>query len=150
MSGSRSPDGNVQTDAVVEGSVSRSGSDTGHPMVSPVTERHHVDGCACLECRDLSAETIRRTLLESLLWCLRLFRAYPSILLLVVPLVVERRLLSLSLPAIGFLEGTITITITATICRCVLVRGYVDAVAWLGVYAHLDVRGSSTWARRST
>lgn len=96
-------------------------------MVPAIKDRRDVDGCACLECRNVSVATTRRTILESLLWSVRLFRSYPSIIAVVVPFVLARRLLesgllSLSPPVVGLLEGALTIALF------VLLRAYVGAI----------------------
>ncbi|SDR01816.1 hypothetical protein SAMN04489842_2018 [Natronobacterium texcoconense] len=96
-------------------------------MVPAIKDRRDVDGCACLQCRSVTAATTRRTILESVLWSATLLRSYPSILAFAIPFVLTRRLLessllSLSPLVIGLFEGAITFGLF------VFLRAYVGAI----------------------
>jgi|GEM_PF-2409535 hypothetical protein len=53
----------------------------------PIRRHAETDGCGCLDCRNVDAVTTRRSVLDTVQWCLGLCRAYPSIVLLGVCLV---------------------------------------------------------------
>ncbi len=62
----------VRSDSFVHDAVSRDTAPT-------VKARDDVDGCGCLECRNIETTTTNRTVLDALVWSIRLFRSYPSI-----------------------------------------------------------------------
>lgn len=62
-------------------------------MIPVVREREEMDGCGCPDCRGLDVLTLRRTTPDTLVWSLRLFRRYPSILALALGFVLVGRLL---------------------------------------------------------
>jgi len=78
----------------------------------PVRRRGETDGCGCLDCRDVDATAVRRGLLATLSWSVRLCRRYPSVLILGAVLVGLRTLLDtlgvqyLADPVLDLLEGT--------------------------------------------
>ncbi|MCW8172174.1 hypothetical protein D8S78_04290 [Natrialba swarupiae] len=49
-------------------------------MVPRIAARTDADGCSCLDCRNVGVQTLRRSILDALVWSGRLFRARPSIL----------------------------------------------------------------------
>lgn len=87
-------------------------ADTTTRDVAPtIKARDDVDGCGCLECRNVETTTINRTVLDALVWSVRLFRSYPSILAFAGVIILVNRLLEtdsinvLPLPAIGMVEA---------------------------------------------
>ncbi|MEY7850013.1 hypothetical protein AB7C87_12545 [Natrarchaeobius sp. A-rgal3] len=48
-------------------------------MVSRIAARTDTDGCSCLDCRNVGVQTLRRSILDALVWCGWLFRTRPSI-----------------------------------------------------------------------
>ncbi|MFC7028972.1 hypothetical protein ACFQJ5_17325 [Halomicroarcula sp. GCM10025324] len=80
-------------------------------MAPTIKARDDVDGCGCLECRNIETTTTNRTVLDALVWSVRLFRSYPSILAFAGVIILANRLLEtdsinvLPLPAIGVVEA---------------------------------------------
>ncbi|SFC52022.1 hypothetical protein SAMN05444422_109204 [Halobiforma haloterrestris] len=93
-----------------------------------IKARDDVDGCGCLECRNIETTTTNRTVLDALVWSVRLFRSYPSILAFAGVIILANRLLetdsinALPMPAVGVFE---VITAFAFI---ILVRAYVGTI----------------------
>ncbi len=84
---------------------------TTRDMAPTIKARDDVDGCGCLECRNIETTTTNRTVLDALVWSVRLFRSYPSILAFAGVIILANRLLEtdsinvLPLPAIGVVEA---------------------------------------------
>jgi hypothetical protein len=93
-----------------------------------IKARDDVDGCGCLECRNVETTATRRTVLDAVVWSVRLFRSSPSILAFAGVIILANRLLEtesidvLPLPAIGLFEA---LTAFAFI---VSIRAYVGTV----------------------
>jgi len=88
------------------------GHDTTTCDVAPtIKARDDVEGCGCLECRNIETTTTNRTVLDALVWSVRLFRSYPSILAFAGVIILSNRLLEtdvinvLPMPAIGLIEA---------------------------------------------
>lgn len=103
--------------------------DTTAGNVAPtIKTRDDVDGCGCLECRNIETTTMRRTVLDTLVWSLRLFRSHPSIIAFAGVGIVANRLLEtdsinmLPTPAIGVFDMITTFTFIF------LIRAYVGTV----------------------
>lgn len=96
-------------------------------MVS-VKARRDVDGCGCLDCRDLDAAAVRRPVLDAAIWSLRLLRSYPSIAASALAIVLARRALAWLGPsllpglAVGLFEAGFTFAFV------VLLRAYVSTI----------------------
>jgi hypothetical protein len=96
------------------------------PMVEA---RADVDGCGCLDCRNVEAAAVHRTALDALVWSGRLFRSRPSLVAVAGAAVLARRFLEaggvgvLPTPAVGALEA---VTAFASVF---LLRAYVGTVA---------------------
>ena len=93
-----------------------------------IKAREDVDGCGCLECRNIETTTTNRTVLDALVWSVRLFRSYPSILAFAGVIILANRLLEtdsialLPMPAIGVAEA---VTAFAFI---ISIRAYVGTI----------------------
>ncbi|GAA0203790.1 hypothetical protein [Halobaculum roseum] len=76
-----------------------------------IRARDDVDGCGCLECRHIETTTTNRTVLDALVWSVRLFRSYPSIPAFAGVIILANRLLEtdtielLPTPAVGMIEA---------------------------------------------
>ena len=76
-----------------------------------IKARDDVDGCGCLECRNIETTTTNRTVLDALVWSVRLFRSYPSVLAFAGVIILINRLLETDAinvfprPAIGVIEA---------------------------------------------
>lgn len=97
--------------------------------MSPTIEaRDDIDGCGCLDCRDVETATVRRSVLDMLVWSARLFRSRPSIALVTVAIVLTNRLLetdslhALPTPAVNGLE------VATTFVFVVFIRAYVGVI----------------------
>ncbi|WP_435066921.1 hypothetical protein [Haloplanus sp. C73] len=97
--------------------------------MSPTIEaRDDVDGCGCLDCRDVETATVRRSVLDTLVWSARLFRSRPSIALFSAAIVLTNRLLetdslqAIPTPAVNGLEAA------TAFAFAVLIRAYVGVV----------------------
>lgn len=105
------------------------GADTPTCDVAPtIKSREDIDGCGCLECRNIETATTNRTVLDALVWSVRLFRSYPSIIAFAGVTILANRFLEtdiinvLPMPVIGVLEG-----LTAFVF-IVLIRAYVGTI----------------------
>jgi len=93
-----------------------------------IKDRDDVDGCGCLECRNIETTTINRTALDALVWSVRLFRTYPSIIAFAGVIILTNRLLEtdsialLPTPVIGVVEA---VTAFAFI---ISIRAYVGTI----------------------
>jgi len=106
-----------------------SDGDTIRSDVTPtIKARDDIEGCGCLECRNIETTTTNRTVLDALVWSVRLFRSSPSIIAFGGVIILVNRLLEtdsitvLPMPAVGVLE---TVTAFAFI---VSIRAYVGTV----------------------
>ena len=115
------------TDAPIR-SIS-TGHDTTTCDVAPtIKTRDDVDGCGCLECRNIGTTTTDRTVLDALVWSVRLFRSYPSIVAFAGVIILANRLFEtdvvsvLPTPVIGVVE-----TLTAFVF-IVSIRAYVGTI----------------------
>ncbi|MFP8954521.1 hypothetical protein ACLI4Z_16360 [Natrialbaceae archaeon A-arb3/5] len=85
--------------------------------------------CCCLDCRNVSVATTRRTLVDALVWTGRLCRSSPSILLFAVAFVVAGRALEfggslyLPIPVVDLLDSILAFGLL------VILRAYVASVA---------------------
>lgn len=97
-------------------------------MAPTIKTRDDVDGCGCLECRNIETVTTRRTVLDAVVWSVRLFRSYPSIAVFASVIIVANRLLEtdgitmLPTPAVDVFDA---ITAFAFIF---LIRAYVGTI----------------------
>ncbi|MFC5278698.1 hypothetical protein ACFPM1_08015 [Halorubrum rubrum] len=97
-------------------------------MAPTIKARDDVDGCGCLECRNVETTTIDRTVLDALVWSARLFRSYPSIVAFAGVIVVTERLLetgalaALPTPAVGAVEAVTAFAFVVSI------RAYVATI----------------------
>ncbi|AHG01200.1 hypothetical protein HALLA_19615 [Halostagnicola larsenii XH-48] len=93
-----------------------------------IKARDDVDGCGCLECRNIETVTTRRTVLDALVWSLRLFRSHPSIVAFAGMGILANRLLetnsinTLPTPAIGVFDAITAFTFLF------LIRAYVGTI----------------------
>jgi hypothetical protein len=81
-------------------------------VVAPtIRMREDLDGCGCLDCRNVETITLRRTVLDALVWSVGLFRSRPSIVVFGIGVVLFNRLLesgvvaALPTPAVGALDA---------------------------------------------
>ncbi len=115
------------TDAPIRSTSTGHGT-TACDVAPTIKARNDTDGCGCLECRNIETTATRRTVLDTLVWSIRLFRSYPSIVAFAGVIILANRLLEtdsiniLPLPAIGVFE---TLTAFAFI---VLIRAYVGTI----------------------
>jgi len=97
-------------------------------MPPAIKSRNDIDECGCLECRNIKTKTTNRTVLDALVWSVRLFRSYPSIVAFASVIILVNRLLEtdsinvLPLPVIGVFE---TLTAFAFVF---LIRAYVGTI----------------------
>lgn len=95
------------------------------PMIKA---RDDVDGCGCLECRNIETTTTNRTVIDALVWSVRLFRSYPSIVVFAGVIILANRLLetdlinALPMPVIGTFE------VATAFAFIVLIRAYVGTI----------------------
>ncbi|MFD1599623.1 hypothetical protein [Halobellus rarus] len=96
--------------------------------VPTIKSRDDTEGCGCLECRNIETTTTHRTVLDALVWSVRLFRSYPSIVAFAGVIIFANRLLEtdsidvLPMPAVGVVEA---VTAFAFI---VSIRAYVGTI----------------------
>lgn len=108
--------------------ASTAGDPTADDAAPTIKARDDVDGCGCLDCRNIETPATRRSVLDSLVWSVRLFRSYPSIVVFAGVIIFARRLLetdgidALPMPAIAVVE---TLTAFAFI---ILIRAYVGTI----------------------
>jgi len=97
------------TDSAVR-STSSADDATTDAVAPTIKARNDIDRCGCLECRNIETTTTNRTVLDTLVWSVRLFRSYPSILAFTGVIIFANRLLEtdsialLPAPAIGVIE----------------------------------------------
>jgi hypothetical protein len=93
-----------------------------------IRARDDTNGCGCLECRNIETTTTNRTVLDALVWSVRLFRCYPSIVAFAGVVILAKRLLEtdaiavLPTPAVGVVEGV------ATFAFIISIRAYVGTI----------------------
>ena len=93
-----------------------------------IRARDDIDGCGCLECRNIETTTTNRTVLDALVWSVRLFRSYPSIVAFAGVIILANRLLEtdivtvLPTPAVGVVEAVTTFAFIISI------RAYVGTI----------------------
>ncbi|MDT3437331.1 hypothetical protein [Haloarcula sp. 1CSR25-25] len=108
--------------------ISAAADTTTRDVASTIKARDDVEGCGCLECRNIKTTTTNRTVLDALVWSVRLFRSYPSILAFAGVIILANRLLEtdsialLPMPAIGVAEA---VTAFAFI---ISIRAYVGTI----------------------
>ncbi|WP_324666211.1 hypothetical protein [Haloarcula sediminis] len=116
-----------RTDAPVR-STSTDNDTSTRDATPTIKARDDVDGCGCLECRNIETTTINRTVLDALVWSVRLFRSYPSILAFAGVIILVNRLLEtdsiniLPMPAISVVEALTAFTFI------ILIRAYVGTI----------------------
>jgi len=97
-------------------------------MVPTIKAREDVDGCGCLECRNIETTTTNRTVLDALVWSVQLFRSHRSIVAFAGVIILANRFLEtdsvnvLPLPVIDVFEA---LTAFAFIF---LIRAYVGTI----------------------
>ncbi|WP_371727622.1 hypothetical protein [Haloarcula sp. CBA1122] len=97
-------------------------------MAPTIKSREDIDGCGCLECRNIETTTTNRTALDALVWSVRLFRSYPSIIAFAGVTILANRLLEtdiingLPMPVIGVFDA-----LTAFVF-IILIRAYVGTI----------------------
>lgn len=93
-----------------------------------IKARDDVDGCGCLDCRNIGPTAMHRTVLDTLVWSVHLFRSYPSIVAFAGVIIFANRFLEtdsigiLPMPVIGVFE-----TLTA-FTFIFLIRAYVGTI----------------------
>lgn len=93
-----------------------------------VKTRGDINGCGCLECRNIETTTTNRTVFDALVWSVRLFRSYPSILAFTGVIIIANRLLEtdgialLPMPAISVIEAVTAFVFVISI------RAYVGTI----------------------
>ncbi|MDF9748233.1 hypothetical protein [Natrinema salsiterrestre] len=116
------------TDSPTRSTATGNGA-TNRDEAPTVKARDDINECGCLECRNIETSATRRTVLDALVWSVRLFRSYPSIVVFAGMIILANRLLEmdsidvLPMPAVGVFE---TLTAFAFIF---LVRAYVGTIA---------------------
>ena len=114
-------DASTQNTATVDGTLTSDVAPT-------IRTRDDTNECGCLECRNIGTATTNRTVLDALVWSIRLFRSYPSIVAFAGVIILARRLLEtdvitvLPTPAVGVVEGV------ATFAFIISVRAYVGTI----------------------
>jgi hypothetical protein len=93
-----------------------------------VKTRGDTDGCGCLECRNVDTTTTRRSVLDALVWSLRLFRSDRSVTAFVLGVVVCTRVFDSGLGT-GFLGIPVEpLTPVVAVVSTFLVRASVGTV----------------------
>ena len=111
----------TQNTATVDGTLTSDVAPT-------IRARADTDGCGCLECRNVDTTTTNRTVLDALVWSVRLFRSSPSIVAFAGVIVLARRLLEtdivsvLPAPAVGVVEAVTAFAFVISI------RAYVGTI----------------------
>lgn len=111
----------IQNASTVDGRIPRDVPPT-------IKAQEDIDGCGCLECRNIETTTVRRSVLDTLTWSVRLFRSYPSIVVFGVAIVLLNRLVEidaidvLPTPVVGVLGAL------ASFAFIVLLRAYVATI----------------------
>ena len=97
--------------------------------VAPIIKaREDVDGCGCLECRNIGTITTNRSVLDALVWSVRLFCSSPSLPAFTGVIILANRLLEtdsitvLPMPVIGVAEA-----VTAFVF-IISIRAYVGTI----------------------
>jgi hypothetical protein len=115
------------TDAATQNTTTVDGTLTSD-VAPTIRARDDTNGCGCLECRNIETTTTNRTVLDALVWSVRLFRSYPSIVAFAGVIILARRLLEtdaitvLPTPAVGVVEGV------ATFAFIISIRAYVGTI----------------------
>jgi hypothetical protein len=110
------------------GSASTVEDTTACDVAPTIKARDDVDGCGCLDCRNIETTTTNRTVLDALVWSVRLFRSYPSIVAFAGVIVLVNRLLETDLvtvlptPAVGIVEAVTAFAFVISI------RAYVGTI----------------------
>ncbi|WP_256335669.1 hypothetical protein [Halopenitus persicus] len=97
-------------------------------MTPTIKERTDVDGCGCLDCRNVQTAATERTVLDALVWSVGLFRSRPSIVAFAGVIVLANRLLEtdvitvLPLPVVDLFEAA------AAFAFLFLIRAYVGTI----------------------
>lgn len=97
--------------------------------VPTIKARRDVDGCGCLDCRNVGATSVNRTVLDAVVWSGAVLRSHRPIVVLAGAIVLGRRLLEtgvvagLPAPAVGTIEAATTFAFV------LLVRAYVGTIA---------------------
>ncbi len=97
-------------------------------MAPTIKSREDIDGCGCLECRNIDTATTNRSVLDALVWSVRLFRSYPSIIAFAGVTILANRLLetdiinTFPMLVIDLLDG-----LTAFVF-IILIRAYVGTI----------------------
>ena len=95
---------------------------------APIKFQDDTDGCGCLECRNIETTTTNRSILDALVWSVRLFRSHPSIVAFAGVVIFANRLFEtesisvLPVPVIGVFEALTTFTFVF------LLRAYVGTI----------------------
>ena len=93
-----------------------------------IRARDDIDRCGCLECRNIETTTTKRTVVDALVWSVRMFRSYPSIVAFAGVIILANRILEidtvtvLPTPAVGVVEAVTAFAFIITI------RAYVGTV----------------------
>ena len=108
--------------------TSTAGDPTTGDVAPTIKARDDVDGCGCLDCRNIEIPATRRSVLDALVWSVRLFRSYPSIVVFAGVIILARRLLEtdsinvLPVPVIGVVE------VLTAFAFIILIRAYVGTI----------------------
>lgn len=109
-------------------SISVGETTTNCNVAPPIKLRDDIDGCGCLECRNIETTTTSRSVLDALAWSVRLFRSHPSIVAFAGVVIFANRLVEtdtlsvLPIPVIGVFEALTTFTFVF------LLRAYVGTI----------------------
>jgi hypothetical protein len=115
------------TGSATRGSSTVDGTST-CDVAPTIRARDDIDGCGCLECRNIETTTTNRTVLDALVWSVRLFRSYPSIVAFAGVIILANRLLEtdfvtvLPAPAVGVVEAV------AAFAFVISIRAYVGTI----------------------
>ncbi|WP_233565490.1 hypothetical protein [Halorubrum sp. Atlit-26R] len=118
---------NEHTDSSAQ-EMSSSRGTPARDVAPTIKARDDIDGCGCLECRNIETTVTRRTVLDAFVWSVRLFRSYPSVVAFAGIIILTNRLLEtnainiLPMPAISMIEAT------TAFAFIVLIRAYVGTI----------------------
>ena len=108
--------------------TSTSHGTTTRDVAPTIRARDDIDGCGCLDCRNIDTTATRRTVFDALVWSVRLFRSYPSIVAFAGIIILANRLLetdvinALPTPVISVIE------VATGFAFIVLIRAYVGMI----------------------
>ena len=101
---------------------------TSRDMAPTIKARDDVDGCGCLECRNIETTTTNRTVLDALVWSVHLFRSYPSIVAFAGVIILVNRLIETDVITVLPIPAIAVIEVLAAFVFIISIRAYVGTI----------------------